>query len=157
MTGKVAIAYMPMWQINQDGDWDFRFGVLPLAKGPAVDEHVFAPGVADAMFIANNAEYPIGLVALDNFLFPLEEYEETLEDWIVARAQVRDSYQIMWDVLENVDGDAAYYHNFLGSWWQGDTPFGGIVGGISSGGSASSLVDEFAPQAQAQIDEALGQ
>lgn len=157
MTGKAAVAVMPMWQVNQNNDWDFRFAVLPLAKGPSVDDYVFAPGVADAIFIPANAEYPLGLVALDNFLFPMDEYEETLEEWITVRAQDRESYEIIWHVLENVDGDAAYYHNFLGSWWEGETPFGGIVGGISGGAAPASVVAEFAGTAQAMIDEYLGQ
>lgn len=156
ITGQTAMAIMPIWQINPD-EYDFRHGVLPLPKGPHAEDYVFAPGVADAIFIPANAADPLALIALDNFLFPLEDYEEELEDWINVRAHDREAYSIMWEVLENVDGDAAYYHNFLGSWWEGDTPYGGVIGGIMGGGSAASVVGEFAPVAQAMIDETLKQ
>lgn len=156
ITGQTAMAIMPFWQINPN-DYDFRHAVLPLAKGPHTDEHIYAPGVADAIFIPNNSAYPLGMVALDNFLFSLEEYEEILEDSISDRVIDRDSYMIMHEVLSDVDGDAAYYHNFLGAWWEGDTPFGGIVSGIMGGGAAATVVAEFAPRGQAMIDEALKQ
>lgn len=156
ITGQTAMAIMPIWQINPD-EYDFRHAILPLPKGPHAEDYVFSPGVADAIFIPANAAYPLGLIALDNFLFPLEDYEEELESWINVRARDRDAYRIMYEVLENVDGDAAYYHNFLGSWWQGETPYGGVIGGIMGGGSAASVVGEFAPVAQALIDETLKQ
>lgn len=156
ITGQTAMAIMPIWQINAD-EYDFRHAILPLPKGPHAEDYVFSPGVADAIFLPANAAYPLGLIALDNFLFPLEDYEEELEDWINVRARDRDAFRIMYDVLENVDGDAAYYHNFLGSWWEGETPYGGVIGGIMGGGSASSVVGEFAPVAQAMIDETLKQ
>src|SRR5690606_8982653 len=130
---------------------------LPLPKGPNTDRHVFAPGVADAIFIPANSAYPLGLIALDNFLFPLEDYYESLEEWVTARAYDRDAYRIMYEVIENVDGDAAYYHNFLGSWWEAETPYGGVIQGIMGGGSAASVVGEIAPRAQAMIDETLKQ
>ena len=98
---------MPMWQINPAG-YDFRHAVLPLPRGPHASEDIFAPGVADAIFIPANSAYPLGLIALDNFLFPLDEYEETLEEWIVNRAHDRFSYGVVWEVLENVDGGTAY-------------------------------------------------
>ena len=49
--------------------------------GPAVElYYVHAPGVADAIFIPANAEYPLGMIALDNFLFPMDEYDESMEE-----------------------------------------------------------------------------
>jgi len=156
ITGKTAMAFIPFWQINPD-EYDFRHAVLPLPKGPNTDDHVFAPGVADAIYIPANSAYPLGMVALDNFLFPLEEYEEVLDEMISDRARDRNAYRIMYDVIENVDGDAAYYHNFLGSWWEGDTPYGGVVQGVMGGGAPATVVAEFAPRAQAAIDETLKQ
>jgi len=156
ISGQTAMAIMPMWQINPQ-EYDFRHAILPLPKGPDADRIIYAPGVADAIFIPANSAYPLGKVALDNFLFPLEEYYETLEEWIVNRAYDRFSYEIMWEVLENVDGDAAYYHDFLGAWWQGETPFGAIVSGVMGGGSPASVVGEVTPRAQSMIDEYLKQ
>ena len=113
-TGRTAMAFMPLWQIDAN-EYDFNFAVLPLPMGDAVDDYVYAPGVADALFIPKNSAYPLGMIALDNFLFPLEDYYETMEDYISDRAMDRISYSVMHDVLSDVDGDAAYYHNFLGA------------------------------------------
>ncbi len=113
--------------------------------------------MADAIFLPRNAAYPLGLIALDNFLFPLEDYYETMEDYIRARAFDRTSYEVLNRGVSEVDGDAAYYHNFLGSWWEGETPYGGVIMGIKGGGVASTIVNEFKPQGQAMIDEYLKQ
>lgn len=154
--GQVAIAIMPFWQINPE-EFNFRHAVLPLAKGPNADRHVFSPGAADAIFIPANSAYPLGMIALDNFLFPLDEYEEKRDDAIAARAWDRDAYNIIHDVLDNVDGDAAYYHNFLGAWYEGSTPYGGVISGIAEGRNPATVVAELTPQAQAMIDEVLKQ
>ena len=156
ITGRAAIGLMPFWQINPT-QYDFRHAILPLPKGPHTEHHVYAPGVADAIFIPANSAYPLGMIALDNFLFPLEDYWEIREEMIADRAYDRESFQIMLEVLDNVDGDAAYYHNFLGAWYQGSTPYGGIVQGIMGGGNPATVVNEFAPRAQAMIDETLKQ
>lgn len=156
MSGQVAMAVMPFWQINPN-DFDFRHAVLPLPKGPHTDRHIYAPGVADAIFIPANSAYPLGMIALDNFLFPLDEYEEKREAAISAKVRDRDGYNIIHDVLDNADGDAAYYHNFLGAWYEGSTPYGGVVSGIAEGRNPATVVAEIAPAAQAMIDEVLKQ
>ncbi|NLM41117.1 MAG: hypothetical protein GX199_02275 [Firmicutes bacterium] len=125
--------------------------------GDDVDDYVFAPGVADAIFIPRNAAYPLGLIALDNFLFPLEDYYEAMEDMIRDRAYDRTSYQVFQRAFAEVNGDAAYYHNFLGAWYENQTPYGGVIEGIKGGGVASTIVNEFKPQGQAMIDEYLKQ
>ena len=156
ITGRAAIGIMPMWQIDPS-EYEFRHGVLPLPMGDDVDDYVFSPGVADAIFIPRNAAYPLGMIALDNFLFPLEDYYETMEDYIRARAFDRTTYEVLHRGVSEVDGDAAYYHNFLGAWWEGETPYGGVIMGIKGGGVAATIVNEFKPQGQAMIDEYLKQ
>ncbi|HHT91826.1 MAG: extracellular solute-binding protein [Bacillota bacterium] len=156
ITGQTAMGIFPFWQIIPD-DFDFNHGVLPLPKGPHVDDYVFAPGVADAIYLPNNSAYPLGLVALDNFLFPLEEYYEIRELEISHRVRDYESYTIMQTAFENLNGDVAYYHNFLGNWWEGETPYGGIIAGINDGRPVATVVGEFAPPGQALIDEYLKQ
>ena len=85
--GKAAMAWMPFYEIHQV-DYEFNFGVLPLPHGPNVDECVFPPGVGDAIFIPANAVNPLALVALDNFLWPVDTYYELLDDAI--RGKVAD-------------------------------------------------------------------
>ncbi len=156
VTGRTALGFMPFWQINPN-DYDFTHAVLPLPKGPNVDDYVFGPGVADSLYLPKNSAYPLGMVALDNFLFPLEDYYEVMDDMIRDRAFDRTSFEVLNRAFDEVDGDAAYYHNFLGAWWEGDTPFGGVIGGIKGGGVAATVVNEFKPQGQAMIDEYLKQ
>jgi hypothetical protein len=80
-----------------------------------------------------------------------------MEDYIRARAFDRTSYEVLNRGVSEVDGDAAYYHNFLGAWYQGETPYGGVIMGIKGGGVASTIVNEFKPQGQSMIDEYLKQ
>lgn len=155
-TGRTAMALLPLWQISP-AEYDFRHAVLPLPMGPDVDDYVFAPGVADALFIPRNSAYPLGMVALDNFLFPLEDYEETLEDYIRERVYDQVSYMVLHEAIRNVDGDAAYYHNFLGRPWESETPYGGVVSGVEGGATPASVAAEFKPKGQAMIDEYLNQ
>lgn len=155
-TGRTAMAFLPFWQINPS-EYDFAHAVLPLPMGPAVDDYVFAPGVADALFIPANSAYPLGLIALDNFLFPLEDYYESMEDMIRDRVRDQVSYQVLHRAFEDVSGDAAYYHNFLGAWYEGETPYGGIINGIKGGAAPATVVNQFKPQGQAMIDEYLNQ
>ena len=86
-TGRTAMALCLCGKLVRR--YDFRHAVLPLPMGPDVDDYVFAPGVADALFIPRNSAYPLGMVALDNFLFPLEDYEETLEDYIAKESMIK--------------------------------------------------------------------
>ena len=97
------------------------------------------------------------MIALDNFLFPLEDYYESMEDMIRDRARDQVSYQVMHKVFAEPDGDAAYYHNFLGAWYEAETPYGGVIDGIKGGAAPATVVGQFKPQGQAMIDEYLNQ
>jgi hypothetical protein len=76
---------------------------------------------------------------------------------ISHRVRDYESYTIMQTAFENLNGDVAYYHNFLGNWWEGETPYGGIIAGINDGRPVATVVGEFAPPGQALIDEYLKQ
>ncbi|MEJ1730586.1 hypothetical protein SMA90_30115, partial [Escherichia coli] len=54
ITGRTAIGIMPMWQIDAN-EYEFRPGILPLPMGDDVDDYVFSPGVADAIFLPRNS------------------------------------------------------------------------------------------------------
>jgi len=153
--GRVAMAWMPFWQINPK-EYEFAHGVLPPPRGPHMDECAFPSGVADAFFIPANAANPLALIALDNFLWPLDTYYEELDNAIRARVVDVESYRTFQDAIEKWDGNLAYYFNFLGSWWQADRPYGGVIQGVMSGKSPASVIAEFKPVAQAQIDEVFG-
>lgn len=154
--GKAAMAWMPFYEIHQV-DYEFDFGVLPLPKGPHVDECVFPPGVGDGIFIPANAANPLAMVALDNFLWPVETYYEELDNAIRAKVSDVQAYQVFQEAIEKWDGRYASYFNFLGAYWDANTPFGGIITGVNDGRSPASVVAEYAQMAQAKIDEIYGQ
>ena len=154
--GKAAMAWMPFYEIHQV-DYEFNWGVLPLPHGPNVDECVFPPGVGDAIFIPANAVNPLALVALDNFLWPVDTYYELLDDAIRNKVADMNAYQVFQEAIEKWDSRYASYFNFLGAYWDANTPFGGIMAGVNEGKSPASVVAEYAQMAQAKIDEIYGQ
>lgn len=153
--GQVAISFMPFWQINPN-DYQFEHGIVPLPMGPDVDEYVYVPGTADAFYIPANAEQPLALIALDNFLFTLENYEEDLDSAILARIKDQESYSVF---LEAIDtwGSNDYYLNFLGGRWDNSKPYGKVLDEVNQGKSAATATAEVKAQAQALIDEVLRQ
>src|SRR5690606_41511995 len=64
---------------------------------------IYTLSLHDALpiFIPANAKYPLGLVALDNFLFTLDNYYEDLENYINDRVKDRKSHEILWHAVED--------------------------------------------------------
>ncbi len=154
--GKYAIAFLPMYAIGNHQDWPFTHGILPFPQGPYTDEPLFLPGAADAWFVPANAEYPLELIALDNFLFSLDSYYEDLDNYIAGRIADRKSYEILYDAVENFWPED-YYMNFIGGRWDGDSPYGKVCGEINSGVSPATATAEVKDAAQAIIDEMFEQ
>lgn len=155
--GRCAMAWMPFYEIYQNSAYEFDFGVLPFPHGPNIDHNVYPPGCADAFFIPANAENALALIALDNFLWPIETYYEELDNAIRSKVKDMESYQTFQEAIEKWDGNLAYYFNFLGAWYQADTPYGGVISGVMSGKSPAAVIAEWAPMAQAKIDEVFKQ
>lgn len=151
-TGQIAMAFLPFYAIGAHQDWPFSHGILPYPASTYTNQPVFLPGNADSWYIPANAEYPLGLVALDNFLFPLDEYEEELDNYISARVADRESYGILYDAMENFWPDD-YHMSFLGGRWDGDLPYGQVAGDINGGVSPATAAAEAKPIAQTMIDE----
>ncbi len=154
--GQIAMAFMPMYAIGNHQDWPFSHGVLPYPQGPYTDEPLFLPGAGDSWHIPANAEYALGLVALDNFLFSLDSYYEDLDNYIAGRIADRESYEILYDAVENFWPED-YYMNFVGGRWNGDLPYGKVCGDINGGVSPATATAEVKDAAQAIIDEMFDQ
>ena len=154
--GQVAMAFMPFYQIGDMTKWEFTHGVLPLPMGPDVDDYVYVPGTADAFYLPANAEQPLELVALDNFLFPIDNYYEDLENSIAARIADRQSYTIFQEAIEKWDAHD-YYLNFLGGRWDNSKPYGNVLDEVNQGKSPATATAEVKAAAQAMIDETLDQ
>lgn len=99
----------------------------------------------------------MALIALDNFLWPIDTYYEELDNAIRGKVKDMESYQTFQEAIEKWDGNLAYYFNFLGAWYQADTPYGGVISGVMSGKSPAAVIAEWAPMAQAKIDEVFKQ
>lgn len=155
-SGKYGFAFLPFYAIGNHNDWSFSHGILPWPKSPYTEEPIFLPGAADAWFIPANAKYPLGLVALDNFLFTLDNYYEDLENYINDRVKDRKSHEILWHAVETFWPED-YYMNFLGGRWSGDTPYGKVCGDINNMISPATSVAEVKNTAQAQLDEMFDQ
>lgn len=154
--GQVAIAFMPFYQIGDNTNWEFAHGVLPMPMGPDVDDYVYVPGTADAFYIPANAEMPLALVALDNFLFTLDFYYEDLETSIADRISDRESYEIFQEAIKKWD-ENDYYLNFLGGRWNADLPYGNVLDEVNQGKSPATAAAEVKAAAQAMLDETLDQ
>ena len=127
--------------------------------GPHVDDYVYIPGgpVIMSPLIPKNAAYPEGMVALDNFLFRLDEYWERFDEQCVAKAPDRVSYEVLRNVLEKTSPVGLYHDPILGNEWAVDLPFGAIVAGVNEGRPPATVVNEVKAQAQAILDELYDQ
>ncbi len=154
--GKIAMAILPFYAIGNHVDWPFSHGILPYPQGPYTDKAVYLPGGSDCSLIPANSEYPLGMVALDNFLWTLEMWEEDRDNWIAGRIADRESYDILLEAFENW-WPTDYYMNFIGGRWDGDLPYGKVCGDINSGISPATATAEVKDAAQAIIDEMFDQ
>ena len=158
--GYVAMMLTDFWTVGgTDTPYDFPYAVLPPPMGPHVDDYVYTPGgtVIMSPFIPKNAAYPEGMVALDNFLFRLDEYWDRFDEQCVAKAPDRISYEVLRNVVEKTSPVGLYHDPILGNEWAGDLPFGAIVAGVHEGRPPATVVNEVKAQAQAILDELYGQ
>lgn len=154
--GQIAMAFLPFYYLGNHISWPFTHGIMPFPKSPYTDGPVFLPGAADAWFVPANAEYPLGLIALDNFLFTLDNYYEDLDNYIASRVADKQSYEILYQAVESFWPED-YYMNFLGSRWDGSLPYGKVCGDINNNVSPATAAAEAKPAAQALIDAMFDQ
>ena len=154
--GQIAFATLPFYALGNHTNWPFTHGILPYPQSPYTDGPTFLPGTADAWFIPANAVDPLALVALDNFLFTLDDYYEDLDNYIASRISDRDSYAVLLEAVESFDIND-YYMNFLGGRWDGNLPFGQVCGDINNMVSPATAAAEVKETAQKMIDEMFDQ
>ena len=154
--GQIAMAFLPFYAIGSHVDWPFTHGIMPYPQSPYTDEPLFLPGAADAWFVPANAEYPLGLIALDNYLFTLDNYYEDLDNYIASRITDRQSYEILYTAVDSFWPED-YYMNFLGDRWNGSLPYGKVCGDINNDISPATSAAEAKPAAQAIIDDMFDQ
>ncbi|NLL87670.1 MAG: extracellular solute-binding protein [Firmicutes bacterium] len=154
-TGQIAMAFLPFYAISSHVDWPFTHGIMPYPQGPHTDEPLFLPGAADAWFVPANAEYPLGLIALDNYLFTLDFYYEDLDGYIASRVADKQAYEILYTAVDSFWPED-YYMNFLGGRWNGSLPYGKVCGDINNDISPATAAAEAKPAAQAIIEDMFG-
>lgn len=154
--GKIAMAFLPFYAIGNHTNWPFTHGILPYPQSPYTDEPLFLPGSADTWMVPANSKYALGLVALDNFLFPLDGYYEDLDNYIAGRIADRESYETLYYAVENFWPED-YYMNFIGGRWDGNMPYGKVCGDINNDISPATSAAEVKAAAQALIDEMFDQ
>ena len=154
-SGKYAFAFLPFYFIGNHDTWPFTHGILPWPKSPYTDEPRFLPGTADAWFVPANAEYPLGLIALDNYLFTIDNYYEDLDNYIAGRVADKKAYEILYTAVDNFWPED-YYMNFLGGRWDDSLPYGKVCGDINNDISPATTVAEVVSAAQAIIADMYG-
>ncbi|MFP4016081.1 MAG: ABC transporter substrate-binding protein [Halanaerobiales bacterium] len=155
--GEIAFANLPTWQIGQlkEGMED-DYGILPLPMGPDAEHYHFPSDNVDSMYIPANAAQPKELVALDNFLWTIEEFEETQAQGFIDKATDPIAYSVLQKGVRNWTGEAAYMSWAIGRYYQ--SVWGEAYGAVMSGEkTAAAATAEIKPEAQALLDEALDQ
>ena len=158
--GYIAMEIHEIWQFEEtmqelEDDW----GAVPMPRGPHADEHVFFANNLDGFYVPANADYPEGMIALHNFLYPASEYQdEQREDYRLENSPDQLTYEVMARAEDEWAGEAFVLQGVLGDWWDDANPFGQAMGGILWGGEdPGPAMDAAAPAIQAQIDDMFDQ
>lgn len=153
--GNAAFATMAGYEIdNLMQSMDDSFGYLPIPKGPHADDYVYASAIAVMVLPVNSAK-PKELIALDNFLWRVDEFLENEEEAFIRRAQDAISYQVIQESVEKWR-KVHLYAQILGPDWDGiwGEAFQAVMNGEKT---AAAALAEIAPVAQSLLDDALNQ
>ena len=107
---------------------EFNYGIVPLPKGPHVDDYQFPARQADAFYLPVNSANPMGLVALHRYLFRAEEEEEGIEEMLIQAAMDEISYEVLLRAAEEWSGEVYIMEGILGPTWDTSYPLGGAIG-----------------------------
>ncbi len=156
-SGEIAFANLPTWQIGQLKDsMEDEYGIVPLPMGPDTNKYHFPSDNVDSMYIPANAAQPKALIALDNFLWTIEEFKEFQQEEFINKASDKNAYAILQKGVRNWTGEAAYMSYAIGRYYQ--SVWGAAYGAVMSGEkTAAAATAEIKPEAQALLDEALEQ
>ncbi len=145
------------------GEVDVDYGVVPMPMGPHADRYNYPMYAALETLIPINSSAPVEKVALMDFLWPNEEYEENMEEMVINIATDEISYQVLNNMLEEMEGEGYWLAQFLGMLHTHDPqdlqkPLTAAVANIASDEqSAAVALQEVSPQAQAIIDDIFDQ
>lgn len=156
LAGQVAMASFPLWNIIDPSFTDvveFNYGIVPLPKGPHVDDYQFPARQADAFYLPVNSANPMGLVALHRYLFRAEEEEEGIEEMLIQAAMDEISYEVLLRAAEEWSGEVYIMEGILGPTWDTSYPLGGAIGkALYEGQSPAAAMEEVAPVIQQTLD-----
>lgn len=156
LAGQVAMASFPLWNIIDPSFTDvveFNYGIVPLPKGPHVDDYQFPARQADSFYLPVNSANPMGLVALHRYLFRAEEEEEGIEEMLIQAAMDEISYEVLLRAAEEWSGEVYIMEGILGPTWDTSYPLGGAIGkALYEGQSPAAAMEEVAPVIQQTLD-----
>ncbi|MFW6021950.1 MAG: ABC transporter substrate-binding protein [Halanaerobiaceae bacterium] len=155
--GEIAFANLATYQIGELKDnMEDEYGILPLAMGPDTDNYHYPSDNVDSLYLPSNAAQPKEMIALDNFLFRVDEFLEIQDQSFVDRATDETSYKVLQEGISNWTGEAAYMSWAIGRYYE--SVWGAAYEAVMYGDkTAASATAEIKPQAQALLDEALEQ
>jgi multiple sugar transport system substrate-binding protein len=130
-----------------------EWGIVPFPMGPHVDRYYYPIGGSVFFTLPANCEEPEALIALVNFLWRPDFWEEGVQTSIGAYAQDRQAARVVMQGLDTWDGEICLALGILEDrvnakiWW----PI------INGGKTPTQALSEFSVEAQALLDEALQQ
>jgi ABC-type glycerol-3-phosphate transport system substrate-binding protein len=131
-----------------------NFGLVPMPKGPHVDEHSYPAFDFFITYLPVNVEYPEGLIALANFLYREEDshakLDQMVNEWMTS-PQHLEMYMI---AVENWRGDGDVFQ-WSGLW--DDIMKEPITDALAGTKGAAASMDEVAQKAQAFLDDLFKQ
>ncbi len=153
-SGKVAMVMgEPLWRIRElEGSGD-KWGFVPLPMGPHATRNMYPANTIDMLLLPANCADPEAMVALINFLWPADEFEDGAYEYIEAVAPDFESYEILCEMAENWRGEHFTTEGIIGY----DLIIPRFYEAYNGTKSAAAFLDEIADEAQARLDEALRQ
>ena len=131
-------------------DMQDEIGLVPVPMGPSADDYVFAPRDGEGFVLPANSENPLGLIALVNFMWPPERFNDLYFDTIfMDMSPSREVYEVL--KRSHAEWDGTHYrvwvHVARNGLWD-------AMGKVEHEGMApAAALEEVKPRIQAAIDE----
>jgi multiple sugar transport system substrate-binding protein len=151
--GKAALAFQPLFMIGylrEPMEDDYR--VVPYPKGPAADDYCYPSSALISWVIPSNAENAEALVALQEFLWPIDEYDERAEEYLLNQVRDRDSFAVVLEGHEEFEG-----YSWMTIRLITNEMIGAVTAVMDGEKSPAEAVAEIKAACQARIDDVFNQ
>lgn len=152
--GKTAFVPGSLFQYSRlSGAEGVEWGIVPEPMGSHVDRYHFPIGGHVFFTLPANCKEPEALVALVNFLWAPDFWEEGVQEQTGAYAQDRQAARVIQRALETWDGEICTTVGILGDHFTRKV-WSPVING---GKTPTQALSEFSVEAQALLDDAMQQ